>query len=39
MMMLRMQKDAIARDDAFKTCLSFYLGFCLGFCLGFYLGY
>lgn len=39
MMMSRMQKDAIARDDAFKTCLSFYLGFCLGFCLGFYSGY
>jgi len=30
-----MQKDAIARDDAFKTCLSFYLGFCLGFYLGY----
>lgn len=39
MMMSRMQKDAIARDDAFKTCLSFYLGFYLGFCLGFYSGY
>jgi len=39
MMMSRMQKDAIAQDDAFKTCLSFCLGFYLGFCLGFYLGY